>query len=63
MLSITILTDNAAFADDWGEEVARILRGLAGELTRYGSIGAKGRKGELRDVNGNLVGDWEATGN
>ncbi len=54
---IEINTDNAAFEDDAGAEVARILRELA---TRYENEGffAFHSSGDrtIRDINGNVVG-------
>lgn len=51
MYTVTIKTDNAAFEDDMGYEIARILRQLADRVER-------GEEGDiiLRDVNGNRVG-------
>jgi hypothetical protein len=58
-ITITIQTDNAAFAIDNGgpeQEVARILHKLAAELSDgLTNIPITGRK-NLRDINGNTVG-------
>lgn len=50
---ITINTDNAAFADDEGFEVARILRGLADHIETSDELDAKKA---VRDINGNTIG-------
>lgn len=53
--SLTINTENAAFDDDAGAELARILRDLAGRL----ELGPGPQNdGRLRDGNGNTVGAW-----
>lgn len=63
MITITIKTDNAAFQTDSGDqylcrqEVARILRTLADRLTAGERLPEN-----LRDVNGNHVGNVIATG-
>lgn len=54
--------DNAAFDSENGgsleEESARILEKLASEI-RDGAIGQSNNKfKDLRDVNGNIVGQW-----
>jgi hypothetical protein len=64
-LKITIKMDNAAF-DPWmGNEVARILRGLAGGYEeRHRLLGFRGTPRErvvLRDLNGNTVGEAKVT--
>jgi len=59
---ITILTGNAAFCEDSGEETqaasgaeqARILRALADEIEAGGVFYRA-----LRDINGNVVGHYE----
>lgn len=49
---VTIRTDNAAFeGQDYGHEIARILRSLASDL----EAGHRGGQ-SLRDINGNTVG-------
>lgn len=63
MFTLTIKTGNAAFSNDdpsYGdnaaacrEEIARILRALAGELRDGGYA-----SGNLRDYNGNIVGSY-----
>lgn len=49
---ITINTDNAAFEDDPGAEVARILNSLAQKIGRWGIPSDM----KLLDSNGNTVG-------
>jgi len=51
MYTLSIKTDNAAFEDDPGYEIARILRQVADRVEC-------GEEGDiiLRDVNGNRVG-------
>lgn len=53
MLTITVHTDGAAFADDYGAELARILHKLADDFDA-GSLPAI-----LHDVNGNRCGSVE----
>lgn len=53
MFSLTIATDNDAFADGAAAEVARILRDVADKL---GDTGVT--SGVCRDVNGNTVGTF-----
>jgi hypothetical protein len=55
MFKLQIETGNAAFADDTGAELARILRELARriEIGMHTSGGAT-----VRDANGNKVGSW-----
>lgn len=53
MFKLEITTDNAAFEDDEGSEVARILSALAERL----AAGSE-RGGGLYDLNGNRVGQW-----
>ena len=54
---ITINCENAAFEDQPGAEIARILRKLADECEEVGHPQFKG----LYDFNGNKVGKVEAT--
>ena len=54
---LEIRMDNAAFEEDEGWEVARILRGIAEDIGMDGHI--IGRKTSLFDINGNKVGTWE----
>ena len=62
-LKLTIRMDNAAFENNEGPEVARILRRLAGEYEeRNRLLGYPGAPREctiLKDVNGNTVGRAE----
>ncbi len=56
MVKIIIETDNAAFGDDPGDELARILRRLA-DLYANGRLNADiTHESPLRDANGNTVG-------
>lgn len=58
MITITIRTENAAFqAEQRAIEVARILRTLADRL-----LGGECLPENLRDANGNHVGNVVATG-
>lgn len=52
---ITVRMDNAAFADNPGGELVRILRKLAGKLEDKGEVHEEGWS--LRDINGNAVGE------
>lgn len=54
-VAITIACDNAAFEDDPGAEVARILHNLAERIANYGPI-APGDFWAIKDANGNKVG-------
>ena len=54
--TLSITTDNAAFVDDAGDEVARILQEVAEKL-RHGYT-----EGSTRDYNGNTVGSWSLSG-
>ena len=56
MYTVSINTDSAAFSDDPGAEVARILRELADQL----EAGRFGGPIQLRDYNGNTVGKASA---
>lgn len=54
MITITIDTQNAAFAGNKrGDEVARILRGIADAYYGWGNVK---KNGPIRDSNGNAVG-------
>jgi hypothetical protein len=57
-LKITIALGNAAFGEEPGLEVARILRKLADRAENYFDSGFGGR---LLDVNGNKVGTAEVS--
>ena len=60
-LTVTIKMDNAAFHDgDNGNELARILRGLAERLDN--ATVSPGAALNLRDVNGNTVGEARVSG-
>lgn len=56
MFKLEIETGNAAFDDDAGPELARILRELADRLSPGLPSGEGGAP--LRDINGNKVGAW-----
>lgn len=59
-IQITINTDNAAFEDAGpGREVGRILRRLADQIEDW--PGANEFAIGLRDINGNKVGNADAT--
>ena len=57
MFTLTIKTDNAAFADDPRPEVARILRKLADRVDDE----TGDTSWSVRDINGNTVGHWTLT--
>lgn len=52
MVTIKIETDNAAFEEAFGDEVARILRDLARRFESQTCIDGTA----IRDINGNKVG-------
>lgn len=54
---VTMICDNAAFEDRALDEVARILGQLAERLKLSDDT-----DGKLRDVNGNVVGNWALDG-
>lgn len=55
MFKLTFETSNAAFAeDDATDELARILREVAGRIQNNGED-----QGRVRDVNGNDIGYFE----
>lgn len=58
-ITIEISTDNAAFEDCAGSELARILRKVANEVDDW--PGANSLSIGLRDINGNKVGTFSAT--
>ena len=58
-INITINTDNAAFGDNPGPEVARILRVMATRFERTQVAWTDGDEWPVRDVNGNTVGTVE----
>lgn len=55
MFKLEFSTDNAAFADNPGEEIDRILRDLDIGVLAFPGCNLSGR---IRDVNGNTVGSW-----
>lgn len=63
MFSLEISTDNAAFDDgNAASEVARILRDCANRIERgEGDWSMDGIVIQLRDINGNVVGQAEAS--
>lgn len=56
MFRLDIDTGNAAFEDDAGPELARILGKLVDTLSQADMTDANG--GGMYDVNGNRVGQW-----
>lgn len=58
-ITIKIDTDNAAFEDSPGYEVARILRQLADKINQFDGLAGYIK---LYDVNGNKVGAFEVEG-
>jgi hypothetical protein len=54
-LRIAFNTDNAAFSEDRGAEIARILRSLANVLECADN---SSDEGTVHDINGNTVGKW-----
>lgn len=59
--SLEIEMGNAAFSDDPGAEVARILRDIADKVTRGAGFAVGDATGTpIHDVNGNRVGTWFA---
>ena len=59
-ITIEIKTDNAAFENQSGQEVARILRKLADQVESW--PGANAFTLGLRDINGNKCGELRAFG-
>jgi hypothetical protein len=59
---LTINLDNAAFDEAPGEELARILEGVAPHLRARDFSRGVLRVCTLRDANGNTVGDYRFTG-
>lgn len=55
---ITIQLDNAAFAENGGAELARILRSLAEDVETVECADMLGQGQRLRDCNGNSVGTF-----
>lgn len=51
---IVVKTDSAAFDDDPGVELSRILNGVANKL-QFGIV-AEGTEAKIFDINGNSVG-------
>lgn len=58
-ITITINTDNDAFTDRAGSEVARILNNLAKQVNDWPGVNEFSIG--LRDINGNKVGSCEVT--
>lgn len=55
--SVTITTDNAAFGEDLGGEVARLLRAIA-DRAECGIAEHRPFVLPVRDANGNTVGEF-----
>jgi hypothetical protein len=56
MFKLQIETSNAAFVDDTGAEIARILRRVAQSAENIGQL--INCEIYIRDANGNKVGSW-----
>lgn len=52
--NLTINTDSAAFDDDCGNEIARILREVADRMEEDSAV----IRGIIRDFNGNKCGEY-----
>lgn len=61
MFTLKIYTDNAAFEDCQGTEVARILR-VAADAVEGSHMLTGSLEQNLRDINGNKVGSWKLSG-
>jgi hypothetical protein len=61
MFKLEIETDNAAFEDDLGGEVARILRDAADTVEYSLSPQPDKANYKVMDINGNTCGSWEYT--
>lgn len=59
MFRLEFETDNNAFVEDAHGEIARILTGVAMDLSEGRASLEDG--GNIRDVNGNTVGKWQYT--
>lgn len=56
---LEINLEDSAFDEMPGYEIARILRELA-ERVEYNTEVNKGEGGTLKDINGNIAGEWGA---
>lgn len=54
MFNLEIATDNDAFADGAGTEIARLLRELANKIEDHSTSAT----GTMRDYNGTTVASW-----
>ena len=52
MFTLSIETENEAFTNGDGEEIARILKEVASQVENGNEFGT------FRDINGNKVGNW-----
>jgi len=59
MIALAIETDNEAFAEENGTEVARILRALASHVDERDLM--PGEVGNLLDIKGNTVGNLKVS--
>ncbi len=59
-LTVKIEMDNAAFEDVNGNEASRILTWLSEQIRDWALQPKEG--GPLRDINGNVIGEWRVTG-
>lgn len=60
LFRLEIETGNAAFGEDTGAEIERILSDLAVQIGEDLNP-SRGARGTLRDINGNTVGTWRYT--
>ena len=56
---LSINTDNAAFQDDYIDEIERVFASVIKSLTDADYL--KGKHSNIRDTNGNVVGTFRVT--
>ena len=52
MFTLSIETENEAFTNGDGEEIARILKEVASQVENGKEFG------RITDINGNMIGNW-----